>query len=400
MAALAVGAGLLAASGLSARAALADYLASQSIEGLRKALVLAPANSQYWEVLALQLPVASREYRQALENAVGNDSHNSRLWMKLGAAAAATGEYARAESSYLEAAKFNRGYDPHWLLANLYFRQGEARKFWEQMREALGYENRDLGAGFELCWAMTQDAGEILRIVPHKPRILTRYLGFLLATNRMDEAAAVAELLVTTPPGADKGEAPVLVSYCDRLLEAKRHQEAYRIWEALAKKSLVPGSNGRSNLLVNGELQEAFTGRGFDWRWEAPGNIGRIQIPGLKQAEFHFDGNQPEKCELLRQFLALQPGAAYRLKFDYQTLDIKGRSGLRWRLMDTDAGEVQMSEEMASFQSFAWRNSMMLFRVPAQSRGQELTLGYEHQRGTVPIIGSLSVRVLVLERVD
>ena len=395
--ALLLGASILFAARISALQAFADFLASRSLEGLQRATQLAPANAAFWEASALQLPIVSPEYSRDLENALRHDSHNSRLWMKLGDAAAASGDFHKAEASYLKAAEFNHGYDSHWLLANLYFRSGDTSKFWIQMREALTFDSRDLGAAFELCWAVTRNPGEILNAIPKTPRILARYLEFLIGANRMNDAATVANLLLSAPTGPRREEAPVLLSYCDRLLEAKRYKDASQIWTAMTRQSLVSGSAGASNVLVNGGMLEPFTGRGFDWRWEAPGNVGHIQIPSLNQAEFQFDGNQPENCNLLTQNLALVSGGAYRFTFDYRSLDITGHSGLRWKLTDVDTGEIQVSEEMASL---GWKGSVMLFRVPPLSKGQRLVLYYERPRGTTRISGSLAVRTLVLRKVD
>jgi tetratricopeptide (TPR) repeat protein len=385
---------LLYATRYPAWAGYADVLANRSPEGLARALKLEPANAVYWEAASVQLPVFSIEYRAAIESALRNDPHNSRLWMKLGDSAAIGGEPAKAETAYKEAAKFNRGYDPHWLLANLYFRQGDSTKFWTAIRPALAFDSRDLGAAFDLCWSVSQDAARILEAVPPTPKILARYLDYLLQTNRLEESAAVAAELLKSP---EAEEAPTLLNYSDRLIAGKRYHDAYEVWSALARRSLAAPNGGASNLISNSGLTQPFTGRGFDWRWEAPGNVNHIQIPNLNQVEFQFDGNQPEKCDLMRQLLWLEPGSAYRFTFDYRTLDIEGHSGLRWRIADVDGSEIQVSEEMASL---AWKTSVMLLRVPRQSQGQQLILGYERPRGTTRIAGSLSVRTPVLQKVD
>ena len=380
--------GLLYAARFTGRAAYADILAVQGLGGLKRAAELQPNNAEYWERLSLPLPIPSPEYTLNLKNAARNDSHNRRLWMKLGDAAAINGDNEKAEKAYLELAKYDRGYDPHWRLANLYFREGNAAKFWNQIGETLAFDTRDLGAAFELCWAMTPNPQELLNGLPKNPKILARYLEYLSGTNRMPEAAQAAESLLAASP--TKNQHPTLISYCERLLADKRNHDAAKIWTALHPAAT-------DNLLVNAQMLDPFTGRGFDWRWDAPGNVGHIQIPSLSQVEFQFDGNQPEKCELLSQPLALAPGSAYRFTFDYRSLDITGHSGLRWQIMDVDSGEILVSEEMASP---SWKSSVMLFRVPPVSRGQRLVLSYERPRGTTRISGSLAVRAPVLKRVE
>ena len=280
LAAVVLGLGLFFAARIPEWDGFSDYLASRSLDGVRKAAAMNSANSVYWEVEAANQPVISPEHRAALEQALRNDSHNSRLWMKLGDAEAANGDLPKAESAYLQAAKFDRGYDPHWLLANLYFREGNTGQFWDQIRVALGFDTRDLGAAFELCWAVSQDPVVVLEAVPKTGRILSRYLEFLLNTNRLEEASPVAQLLLQAPQGPGKDEAPTLLNYCDRMIGVKSFAEAKGVWDELAKRSLVPGQAPASkNLLVDGGFKDTFAGRGFGWRWESPGNVGHIQIP-------------------------------------------------------------------------------------------------------------------------
>ena len=387
---LVIAAALLYTTRSTVVAAYADLLAARDTAGLEQAAKLQPGNAQYWERLSLPLAIPSPKYIAAIENAASAAPHNSRLWMKLGDAAAAGGDFRKAERAYLEVARLNRGYDSHWLLANLYFRQGDAPNFWIQMRQALAFDTRDLGPAFELCWTMTPKADDLLNSLPKNPKILARYLQFLVSTNRLPEAADAAQVLIAIR-GTGEQE-PTLIAYTDRLLTDNRNQEAAKIWTAIH-----PGASPDINLLFNAQMLDPFTGRGFDWRLDAPGNIGHIQIPALSQVEFQFDGNQPEKCDLVSQPLALPPGSAARLTFEYRTLDITtGHSGLRWRVLDPDSGEIQVSEEMASP---TWKSSVMLFRLPPKSRGQRLVLSYERLRGTTRISGSLAVRTLVLKRV-
>jgi tetratricopeptide (TPR) repeat protein len=419
--ALAIGAGLVFAARYPAIAGLADYLATQSPEGLSSALELVPQNAEYWELQATRQSILSPEHQTSLEKAIERAHHNARLWMKLGDAQAAKGNTAAAETAYKKAKTFDQGYEPRWVLANLYFRAADFDRFWPEIRETFKFENRDLSPGFELCWsAASSQASEVFANVPRTPRVLAQYLNFLNNTNRLQSAPEVAaELLKLNAIKAEQLNA--LVGYCERLLNDKQYQAANQIWTALAAKSLVPSASN-SNILVNADMMEQFSGRGFDWRWETPGNVGRIQIPALKQSDIQFNGDQPENCPLLRQHLTLTPGGAYRFTFDYRTRDIGAHSGLRWRITDMNGIELQSSEELSSE---SWKSAVVLFRVPdgrtplaanpsdapatpatanvtvlPVAAGQQIVLSYERPRGTTRIAGTLSVRTPVLVKVN
>ena len=112
---------------------------------------------------------------------------------------------------------------------------------------------------------------------------------------------------------------------------------------------------------------------------------------------FNLTAISLNSCDLLRQYLAPSPAPPTT------STSITGRSisraiavfvGGSWMWTP---GEVQVSEEMAST---SWKSSVMLFRVPDDSRGQQLILGYERPRGTTRITGGLSVRTPTLEKVN
>jgi hypothetical protein len=112
---------------------------------------------------------------------------------------------------------------------------------------------------------------------------------------------------------------------------------------------------------------------------------------------FEFSGKQPEHCEVLSQFVPLEPAKAYRLAVTYETEGLGGDTGLNWRVVYGSsgadllrgAGHVIASERREKAEPYQ-------FQTPADARLVKLVLAYDRVLGTVRIQGSISLRSAAL----
>src|SRR4029079_1227990 len=120
---------------------------------------------------------------------------------------------------------------------------------------------------------------------PSLPAVRRDYLDFLVRTHRLDAAEPLA--------GEFSSDIELMLRYCDAALERRRARTAWMVWQALP-----PDAAGT-------------LGRCFDWRLHptagAPVSVQR----GLRVS---LSGKQPESCDLSERYVALQPGARYRLR--------------------------------------------------------------------------------------
>jgi hypothetical protein len=148
-------------------------------------------------------------------------------------------------------------------------------------------------------------------------------------------------------------------------------------------------AQGRS--LTNGAFEKPLAS-GFDWRVSPVDGVfvryGGVSI-GLR---FDFSGKQPESCELLAEFVPVEPLQAYQFVVRYATDGLDGDTGIRWRVMDVrtgidllrGAGNVIASEHLEKVEPYK-------FSTPAGARLVKIVLAYERALGTVRIEGSLSL---------
>ncbi|HUJ21653.1 MAG TPA: hypothetical protein VLX58_09045 [Bryobacteraceae bacterium] len=387
----------------SARLAWADYLFRVDNEAsVARAAQLVPANAEYHARLAALLEDSGSgeaAIESELQRAVAANPRLASGWIHLGLLAEADNDAARAERYLLHAVAADRTYAGLWTLANFCFRHNEAEKFWPAARSALrigDVKAHDPAPLFRLCWRMSRDPAIVLeRAIPDAGAIQARYLEFLLQQNLAAAAEPVTERVLAFGSGEDLR---AVFGYCDRLIASGDAGRAIHSWNALCWKSLhgyrpLAPESGVS--LTNGDFAAMPAQHGFDWRTpEVPGvSIERSGRPA--RLWISFDGRQPEACDVLEQYLPLEPSRRYRLRVRYQTDQIEAGSGLRWQMADLASGEeIARSADLGGEQN---TEAAVRFTAPPEARLSRLALIYRRTPGTTRIEGRISLASASLE---
>ena len=118
----------------------------------------------------------------------------------------------------------------------------------------------------------------------------------------------------------------MLESACDLLIDSGKVAEARELWKQLGHRQTA--------LIVNGDFATEPGGHGFDWRLARPPGVTDISLPGAHR--ILFSGKQPEMCELLRQFVVLEPGKKYVLHWEARTRGFVSPTGIAWNEKERD----------------------------------------------------------------
>jgi tetratricopeptide (TPR) repeat protein len=286
-----------------------------------RAIEIAPRNTEYLTLRALQLDYDARDSSAVTMRIAALNPLASAPRIKLGLAAELAGDPASAEKWLLEAARVDRQFEPKWTLANFYFRSANTAGFWdgfwEWMRAALAVSYGDRSPAFDLCWRVSSDAAEILRAMPDRHDVLAAYVVYLAQTNRTAALTSAARRLSAFPAKSDRA---LFLGACDQLIAA-RDPGALALWQLAGE----PAPRG----MFNGHFDTPPINHGFDWRFdETPGvtHIDRLQAHRIV-----LNGRQPETAVLLAQTLNLASGR-YKLQWDASDL-----SGLEWRIAGAHA---------------------------------------------------------------
>jgi hypothetical protein len=315
--------GLLAAGGFSILLAVADFrFRSGTPADVERAVQLLPRDATYLSFQALQVAYEGGDARPLLERIVKLEPFSSAPRIRLGLDAEVRGDQADAERWLLEAASIDRQYEPRWTLANYYFRQQRAGDFWKWMRAALEVSYGDRRPAFDLCWQVSNDAAAIwTRAIPESRETIAAYLAYVLRERHPEAVPQVSMKLAMWKAPQDL---PLLEGALDALLDAGDVSHARDLWEALGYAS--------PNGIVGADFDTPQLGHGFDWRFNLVPGVTHLVLDAPPAHRIMMNGQQPESCELLRQFVLLKAGHHYILHWESRTDSIPAMTGVSWNL--------------------------------------------------------------------
>ena len=232
-------AGFAVAGAWSVRLGWADYwFQKETAEATAKAIAATPDQSEYLVRLALltgdEHPAKALA---ALRHAVELNPADGRAWVELGLRLEETGDLPGAEQSLLRAAAEDRTYLPRWTLLNFYFRRGDTGKFWYWAKAATPMIYGDPLPLFHFCGRVNEDGSLIDRLDIRQPQVQAGYLFYLLDSGHAGLAGAASRRLLAENRETD---VPLLLDACDRLIEARRTDDAAAIWDGLSQRGRLP----------------------------------------------------------------------------------------------------------------------------------------------------------------
>jgi tetratricopeptide (TPR) repeat protein len=401
----------LAASWYSVTLARAEALFRKSTPATVSAAVsLIPYNPRYLVGLAALQP----EHSPALlKRALALNEYDARTWVQLGLDAEfQQRDLALAERYYHRAAEVNRMFYPASNLANFYFRYQRRNEFFEWVHHTLLMAYSDPTILFAEICSLSEDPRFNQGLLPERVRlVLAPYVGFLIQTNRFDEAGdALLRLLKRADIDRYDKENPSAVpfvsnpgyriffgSYLDRLLAANRYESAERVWKELVEANWLSTPAPTSDFpLTNGDFRQPVFGHGFDWALQPVADVTADQITASSRLRISFGGRQPEACRLLQQFVVLEPNHRYRLKWTAESDRIAKDSGFQWRLLPvSERGPIETSDLVSPDLLGLTDTGTWDFSAPAQPLNL-LILDYTRRPGTVRPDGELSLSGVTL----
>ena len=253
---------------------------------------------------------------------------------------------------------------------------------------------------YSVCAARVAEDGKLIdRLQIQNPDARAGYLSYLLGQNRVDLIGPAVRRLLQDNREAD---APLLWQACDRLLEARRVDEAAEISNRQADAGRAPpraSAAGEEQLIVNSDFAAPPASRGFDWRLPVVEGISFSREDESRGLRVTFSGRQPEDCEALVQLVAVHGLVPYDLSFVYRTQGLANARGIAWRITDAggNAGDGAMLGEGAVSASDTDATGRVSFQTRAACRLVRLALTYRRAPGTTRPEGSLVLRKVTLK---
>ena len=371
----------------------AETLARQdTLEALQKAVGLAPGDADYYARMATLDSSRDDELSAALKL----NPRKPSWWIMRAVHQEEDGDLAGAEQSLRRANAVSQYYIPRWSLAAFYYRQGNRHDFVRWARKALSVGYGAPESLFRMAQKLGLSPEEALQtVVPKDPERVDSYLRFLLRAGDMEPAYATATQLIDVGSSLNRES---IFTTCETLFVAGKIDEAVALWNKagqahwIAFRQLDPAT-GKS--VSNENFAEEKLQRGFDWRYSTLAGVAASQSEPNGGLRLEFSGSQPEKCELMSQYIPLLPGRSYKLAVRYHSEGIPPESGLRWSILTIPASQAVVAGLMTV--PGAQRVEQAFdFQTPPQRVPMRIVLAYSRSSGTTRIEGRLWIESVKL----
>jgi tetratricopeptide (TPR) repeat protein len=376
---------------------IADLLARRNqTESTRLAMRLMPGNGAYPAQLADQIyaidPAAAKSL---LERAVKLNPYDAASWIQLGLLCEAANDLSQAEAALSRAANVDSTFLPSWSLANFYFRQENAARFWYWAQRTAQMDPDDATPLFRLAWYVNPNAREIEnRLHMKRPFIEGQFVNFLISQGDPAEVTAAATHLLAS--GSQEGT-ETLLQACDWLLQRRRPDLALALWNGLAPRISYPPLTADSPL-TNGSFGTSPISHGFDWHLMTVEGMSSFLNVHPSALGFEFSGEEPDSFTLMSQVVPVQGQKHYVFAGDYETSGIAPGSGIEWLVTDERTGAVL--GRTGSLSGEQGGEAYACFATPDGAAFVNLSLLYQRQLGTVRPEGKLALKGVRLSAGD
>ncbi len=366
----------LALTGLYAARVVRTYLAgvaanSYRAADLERAARLAPGNAEYEHALGLQLSTSPENYPRAitsLERAVALNPQNGAYWLDLASVYQLAGEPERQRPA-LESALAAEPNNPDVAAeaANYFLADGDTARSLSLLRRTLRQDPSAAESLLPVFWRAIGDPKMLLeKAIPPDADNQLAFLHLATTQNDPDAARAAWEgLLASKQPFAPQRG----FFYFDYLIHDHDVAELERGWKELGRNSAsIADYQPGENRIVNGGFELPVLNAGLDWRYEAvehvTSSIEENDVhSGTRALHLFYDGNASYNAGW-REYVIVEPGAAYQFSAWVKSDNILSSSGPRFSIADAITGvPLFLSEDVLD--THPWREIRGRFQIPA-----------------------------------
>ena len=352
------------------------YQRDLSKENLLKAIQINPSNPDpfyrlglfyQWDIRNIDLKESLKYFRKAVER----DPLEQGYWLNLAKIFQRMGEGKLSEKALEKAILlFPAGYQGRWVAGNLLLQIGEFDKGLQHFSYLLAHYPNQSHLIYDILTKAVNDSDFILeKLVPRNRASLRQYLSYLYEAGDHESAQKAWRKRNSFAYQPDRAET---LRHIEFLISRAELNEAFLVWKKrIQEEGLSISYDG--NLVTNGGFEkEKLLGGGFDWKIEkAPGaEISfdpSMTFEGKRSLKIVFNGKENIDFYQVYQFVPLKPNTEYVLKANMKTKAITTKSGLKIEI--SGVGPAFHKESDPLIGDNEWKELMVAFRSPAQSRG-------------------------------
>lgn len=329
---------------------------------------------------------------RTFEQLVRLSPNDFRWWIELGRAYEQAEQPERAEAAFSRAVQLAPEYTyPHWQFGNFYLRQNRTEEAFTELRKTTERSVVYREQVFSLAWDyFDQDPERVEALAVDTPDVRATLALFYAARGSAENALRVWNALSDEDKASHQDTAKRI---------ARGLFEKHRYRESLAF-SVQTGIDPEAQFeaITNGGF-ERFLGSPedtiFGWRvYRGEGKIdilpdSNVKYEGTKSLRVSFRGYVKPELHNVVQFIAVQPGARYRLSFMVRTDNLRSGGPPLIQVISTRQNLGIAATEPFVPGSEDWKQVTLEFTAPGDYDGVHVRTGRVQCSEECPISGTI-----------
>ena len=364
---------------------------------VRLARQLAPGDPQgMWLAASVEKenfsPDSLERSVKMFEDLIRISPNDFRWWIELGRAYEQAEMPENAEMAFKRAVSLAPTYTfPHWQFGNFYLRQNRSDEAFGELRKTTERSQVYREQVFSLAWDyFDKDPAKVEALAVDTPDVRATLALFYAARGSADNALRVWNTLTDEQKAAHVDTAKRIAR---GLFEKQRFRESLAF---SVQTGIDP--DAQPEQVTNGGF-EKFLGNPddniFGWRiYRSEGKVdilpdSNVKFQGVKSLRVTFKGYSKPELHNVVQYIAVEPGASYRLTAMVRTDNLRsGGPPMLQIISGKDNRGIAASEPFAAG-SADWRQVTIDFTAPSDFDGIHIRTGRESCGEVCPINGTI-----------
>ena len=326
------------------------------------------------------------------EDLVRFSPNEFRWWIELGRAYEQAEMPEKAELAFGRAVSLAPAYTfPHWQFGNFYLRQNRSEEAFAELRKTTERSQVYREQVFSLAWDyFDKDPVQVEALAADTPDVRATLALFYAARGSADNSLRIWNTLSEEQKATNVETAKRIAR---GLFEKRRFRESL----AFSVQTKID-PEAQAEAITNGGF-EKFLGNAEDniFGWQIARGDGRLDIlpdsnvkfEGAKSLRLTFRGYSRPELHNVVQFIAVEPGASYRLTMMVRTENLRsGGPPVLQVISGKDNVGIGSSEPFAAG-SADWKQMTIDFTVPSDFDGVHVRTGRVSCGDECPITGTI-----------
>ena len=326
------------------------------------------------------------------EDLVRLSPNDFRYWIELGRAYEQAEVPDKAELAFRRAVELAPSYTfPHWQFGNFYLRQNRSEEAFAELRKTTERSHVYREQVFSLAWDyFDKDPAQVEALAADTPDVRATLALFYAARGSADNALRVWNTLT-------EDQKAVNIDTAKRIARGLFEKQRFRESLAFSVQTKVD-PDAQIGAITNGGFEKPLGSAGdniFGWqiyRSDAKLDIlpdSNVRVEGAKSLRLAFRGYIKPELHNAVQFIAVEPGARYRLSFMVRTDNLRsGGPPLVQIITGKDNVGIGSSEPFAPG-SADWKQVTIDFTAPSDFDGVHIRTGRAGCGEECPISGTI-----------